>query len=108
MRRIRIWASAETLKETEVMATFPNGTAVKLVGLPADHGALCNAAHGVVQGSSSYLGRTLYAIKTHTNAQATFFPIDAANVVAATNPSPPLGVANVVAWNAPAHHAPAP
>jgi hypothetical protein len=87
------------------MATFPIGTQVKLVGLPSDHGVLANAAHGVVMGVTFYLGRTNYAIKTHTNAQATFFPIDQANVVAATNPNPPLGVAGVVAWNGPSHHA---
>jgi hypothetical protein len=83
---------------------FPIGTAVKLVGLPADHQALCNGAHAVVQGVSFYLGKTLYAVKTHPGAQAVFFPIDAANIVAATNPNPPLGVAGVMAWTAPAHH----
>jgi hypothetical protein len=84
---------------------FPIGAQVKMVGLPLDHGVLCNAAHGVVQGVSYYQGRALYAIKTHTGAQATFFPIDQANVVAATNPNPPNGVANVVTWNGhPAHH----
>jgi hypothetical protein len=90
------------------MAAFPIGTQVKLVGLPSDHGALCNAGHGVVQGVSFYLGRTLYAIKTHTNAQATFFPIDQANVAAATNPTPPLGVAGVSPWTVPGHHVVAP
>jgi hypothetical protein len=83
---------------------FAIGTPVKLVGLPLDHGALCNAAHGVVQGVTFYLGKTLYAVKTHNNAQATFFPIDSTNVVAATNPNPPLGVAAVFPWNGPAHH----
>jgi hypothetical protein len=84
---------------------FAIGTQVKLVGLPADHGAMCNAAHAVVQGVSFYLGKTLYAVKTHTNAQAIFFPIDSTNVVAATNPSPPLGIAGVVQWSGPSHHA---
>jgi hypothetical protein len=83
---------------------FAIGTQIKLVGLPVDHQARCNADHGVVQGVTFYLGKTLYAIKTHTGAQATFFPIDSSNVAAATNPSPPLGVAAVVAWNGPAHH----
>jgi hypothetical protein len=83
---------------------FAIGTQIKLVGLPADHGALCNASHGVVMGVTYYLGRTNYAVKTHTNAAAIFFPIDSSNVVAATNPNPPLGVAAVFPWNGPAHH----
>jgi hypothetical protein len=87
---------------------FAIGTQIKLVGLPADHGARCNGDHAVVQGVSFYLGRTLYAIKTHANAGAVFFPIDSTNVVAATNPNPPLGVAGVMAWTAPAHHSTAP
>jgi hypothetical protein len=90
------------------MATFPIGTAVKLVGLPADHQARCNADHGVVMGVTFYLGKTLYAVKTHTNSQAIFFPIDSSNVVAATNPNPPLGIAGVVAWSGPTHHSATP
>jgi hypothetical protein len=84
------------------------GTQVKIVGLPADAGVRCNADHGVVMGVTFYLGKTLYAIKTHTNAAAIFFPIDSSNVVAATNPNPPLGIAAVTAWNGPAHHSAAP
>jgi hypothetical protein len=83
---------------------FAIGTPVKLVGLPVDHQARCNADHAVVQGISFYLGKTLYAVKTHPNAGAVFFPIDSSNVAAATNPNPPLGVAGVMAWTAPAHH----
>jgi hypothetical protein len=84
---------------------FAIGTQVKLVGLPADHQARCNADHAVVQGVSFYLGKTLYAVKTHTGSQAIFFPIDSSNLVAATNPNPPLGVSTVFAWSAPSHHA---
>jgi hypothetical protein len=87
---------------------FAIGATVKLVGLPADHGAMCNAAHAVVQGVSYFNGKTLYAVKTHLGAQAIFHPIDSSNVVAATNPNPPLGIAGVQAWSAPSHHTIAP
>jgi hypothetical protein len=83
---------------------FSIGTQVKVIGLPVDHQARCNADHAVVIGVTFYLGRTLYALKTHTGAQGIFFPVDGVNVAAATNPTPPLGIAGVVAWNGPAHH----
>jgi hypothetical protein len=87
---------------------FPIGTQIKLVGLPADHGARCNADHGVVQGVTFYLGKTLYAVKCYPGAGAVFFPIDSSNVIAASNPNPPLGVAGVIAWSGPAHHSTTP
>ena len=91
------------------MATLPIGQTVKLINLPVDHGARCNGDHAVIIGSSAFQGRTFYAVKTHPGAQANFYPVDAVNVVATTNPTPPLGIANVVTWNgAPAHHSAAP
>jgi hypothetical protein len=58
----------------------------------------------VVQGVSFYLGKTLYAVKTHLGAQAIFHPIDSSNVTTAASPNPQLPLPGVQAWNGPAHH----
>jgi hypothetical protein len=84
------------------------GTTVRLVGLPADHGALCNGNHAVVQGASAYLGTTYYWVKTHLGAQA-IFQVPAANVTTTNVTTPPLPLPGVQSgYTTPGHHSAAP
>jgi hypothetical protein len=90
------------------MATIPTGTTVRLVGLPADHGALCNGNHAVIQGSSAFLGTTYYYVKPYLGAAA-IFQVLAANVTTSGITTPPLPLPGVQSgYTGPSHHTPAP
>jgi hypothetical protein len=90
------------------MATIPTGTTVRLVGLPADHGALCNGNHGVIQGASAFLGTTYYYVKPYLGAQGVF-QVPATNVTTTNVTTPPLPLPGVQSgYTYPSHHTAAP